>query len=252
MASESGVLPVPENKIVRKWRLQPGKMFLIDLEQGRMIDDDELKSGLANSKPYKQWIDNLRIKLDDVVAVGPGDAGETTGVSLLDRQQAFGFTQEDIKFLMAPMAAAGEEALYAGIKAMRPRGVLAEGRIDYLDLSLWDYAKEPVEEEFQGRSLMSYFADLPRGEVRVGCAGKIMTPDDARACLDQGMDYVLLGRAAILHHDWPKLAAADPHFKPIALPVSADHLRAEGLGPAFVKYMSTWKCFVAEPETEPA
>ena len=111
MASESGVLPVPENKIVRKWRLQPGKMFLIDLEQGRMIDDDELKSGLANSKPYKQWIDNLRIKLDDVAAVGSVDAGETTDVSLLDRQQAFGFTQEDVKFLMAPMAAAGEEAL---------------------------------------------------------------------------------------------------------------------------------------------
>ena len=111
MASESGVLPVPDNKIVRKWRLQPGKMFLIDLEQGRMIDDDELKSGLANSKPYKQWIDNLRIKLDDVVAASPSDAGEATGVSLLDRQQAFGFTQEDIKFLMAPMAVAGEEAL---------------------------------------------------------------------------------------------------------------------------------------------
>ncbi len=111
MASESGVLPVPENKIVRKWRLQPGKMFLIDLEQGRMIDDDELKSGLANSKPYKQWIDNLRIKLDDVATIGAVDSGESTVVSLLDRQQAFGFTQEDLKFLMAPMAAAGEEAL---------------------------------------------------------------------------------------------------------------------------------------------
>ena len=66
MASESGVLPVPENKIVRKWRLQPGKMFLIDLEQGRMIDDEELKATLANSKPYKQWIENLRIRLDDL------------------------------------------------------------------------------------------------------------------------------------------------------------------------------------------
>ena len=111
MASESGVLPVPENKIVRKWRLQPGKMFLIDLEQGRMIDDDELKSGLANSKPYKQWIDNLRIKLDDVANSGAVETGEATSVSLLDRQQAFGFTQEDLKFLMAPMAVAGEEAL---------------------------------------------------------------------------------------------------------------------------------------------
>ena len=111
MGSESGVLPVPENKIVRKWRLQPGKMFLIDLEQGRMIDDEELKSNLAQSKPYTQWIENVRVRLDDVPG---GDASVPVtdgGVSLLDRQQAFGFTQEDLKFLIAPMATAGEEAL---------------------------------------------------------------------------------------------------------------------------------------------
>lgn len=109
MGSESGVLPVPENKIVRKWRLQPGKMFLIDLEQGRMIDDEELKSSLANAKPYKQWIENLRIKLDDLSETsGDAPAGQ---IDLLDRQQAFGYTQEDIKFLMAPMATAGEEGI---------------------------------------------------------------------------------------------------------------------------------------------
>ena len=117
MASESGVLPVPENRIVRKWRLQPGKMFLIDLEQGRMVDDEELKANLANSKPYKQWIENLRIRLDDVSVcrVSGGEAEPASPspsmVSLLDRQQAFGTTQEDIKFLLAPMAQAGEEAL---------------------------------------------------------------------------------------------------------------------------------------------
>ena len=124
MGSESGVLPVPENKIVRKWRLQPGKMFLIDLEQGRMIDDEELKANLANSKPYKQWIENLRIKLDDVSFVERRSTDALTDVvakvepkrvtdqvSLLDRQQAFGFTQEDLKFLIAPMATAGEEAI---------------------------------------------------------------------------------------------------------------------------------------------
>jgi len=109
MGSETGVLPIPESKIVRKWRLQPGKMFLIDLEQGRMIDDEELKSNLASSKPYKQWIENLRIKLDDVkesTATAPA-----SNQTLLDLQQAFGTTQEDIKFLLAPMAQAGEEAL---------------------------------------------------------------------------------------------------------------------------------------------
>jgi len=116
MGSESGVLPVPENRIVRKWRLQPGKMFLIDLEQGRMIDDEELKSNIANGKPYKQWIENLRIRLDDVQALDvPADkAGVTaaaSAVALLDRQQAFGYTQEDLKFLIGPMAQAGEEAI---------------------------------------------------------------------------------------------------------------------------------------------
>ncbi|WP_332813399.1 glutamate synthase-related protein [Ramlibacter sp.] len=110
MASETGVLPVPENRIVRKWRLQPGKMFLIDLEQGRMIDDEELKATLANAKPYKQWIENLRIKLDDVPPRAIDiPVSEPTG--LLDRQQAFGYTQEDIKFLMSPMAQAGEEGI---------------------------------------------------------------------------------------------------------------------------------------------
>ncbi|MDP1136351.1 hypothetical protein Q6325_27205, partial [Klebsiella pneumoniae] len=66
MASESGVLPIPESKIVKKWRLQPGKMFLIDLEQGRIVDDEELKNPFANARPYRQWIENVRVKLDDI------------------------------------------------------------------------------------------------------------------------------------------------------------------------------------------
>ncbi|NPC55853.1 glutamate synthase-related protein [Caenimonas soli] len=134
MASETGVLPVPENKIVRKWRLQPGKMFLIDLEQGRMIDDEELKANLANSKPYKQWIENLRIKLDDL-----SDTSGTiphSDVELLDRQQAFGYTQEDIKFLMSPMAQAGEE----GIGSMGNDSPLAV--LSTKDKPLYNYFKQ--------------------------------------------------------------------------------------------------------------
>ena len=107
MASESGVLPIPDSKIVKKWRLQPGKMFLIDLDAGRIIDDKELKDTFANAKPYKQWIDSVRIKLDEI-AIEAEKREEKT--SLLDRQQAFGYTQEDLKFLMAPMAVGGEEA----------------------------------------------------------------------------------------------------------------------------------------------
>ena len=108
MASESGVLPIPDKKIVKKWRLQPGKMFLIDMEQGRIIDDKELKESLAAAKPYQEWLSRINIKLDncaEVEAVAPEAAA-----SLLDRQQAFGYTQEDIKFILEPMAKSGEEA----------------------------------------------------------------------------------------------------------------------------------------------
>jgi glutamate synthase (NADPH/NADH) large chain len=112
MASEVGVLPIPESRIVKKWRLQPGKMFLIDTEQGRIIDDAELKTQLAASHPYKEWIKRIRIRLDELVAMRAVAAGSTSAaVPLLDRQQAFGYTQEDLKLLMAPMADDGEEAI---------------------------------------------------------------------------------------------------------------------------------------------
>jgi glutamate synthase (NADPH/NADH) large chain len=108
MASESGVLPIPESKIIQKWRLQPGKMFLIDLDAGRIIGDKELKDTYANAKPYKQWISSVRVKLDELKPE-PVESGST--IPLLDRQQVFGYTQEDVKFLMSPMAASGEEAI---------------------------------------------------------------------------------------------------------------------------------------------
>ncbi|MHB1099313.1 MAG: glutamate synthase central domain-containing protein, partial [Burkholderiales bacterium] len=107
MASEMGVLNIPQGSIVKKWRLQPGKMFLIDLEAGRIIDDQEIKDTLAAQKPYGKWLDKSRLLLSDLPEV-ESETGFTA--TLLDRQQAFDYTQEDIKFLMQPMAATGQEA----------------------------------------------------------------------------------------------------------------------------------------------
>ncbi len=108
LASESGTLSIPEHRIVKKWRLQPGKMFLIDLQQGRIIEDEEIKSQLANSHPYRQWIERLRVKLESLPA--PQASGAPAfHASLLDRQQAFGWSQEDLKFVLKPMAQNGEE-----------------------------------------------------------------------------------------------------------------------------------------------
>ena len=106
MASEMGVLTFPQEKIVKKWRLQPGKMLLIDMEQGRIIDDAEVKKELATAKPYKQWIEKSRYFLSDM----PKVQGELElAADLLDTQQAFGYTQEDIKFILQPMIQNGEE-----------------------------------------------------------------------------------------------------------------------------------------------
>jgi len=106
MASEMGVLTFPQEKIVKKWRLQPGKMLLIDTEQGRIIDDDEVKTALATAKPYQEWIAKTRYFLSDMPKV---DGGLEMAASLLDLQQAFGYTQEDIKFVLQPMIDNGEE-----------------------------------------------------------------------------------------------------------------------------------------------
>jgi glutamate synthase (NADPH/NADH) large chain len=106
MASEMGVLTFPQEKIVKKWRLEPGKMLLIDMEQGRIISDAEVKKDVATAKPYKQWIEKTRYFLTDMPKV---DGELEMAAGLLDTQQAFGYTQEDIKFVMLPMVTNGEE-----------------------------------------------------------------------------------------------------------------------------------------------
>lgn len=108
MASESGVLSIAESKIIKKWRLQPGKMFLIDLEAGRIIEDTELKNTYSNAKPYKQWIKSVNVKLNKLKTI-PSD--NTPLLPLLQRQQAFGYSQEDIKFILNPMLKNAEEML---------------------------------------------------------------------------------------------------------------------------------------------
>ena len=109
MASEMGVLPMPEEKIVTKWRLQPGKMLLVDLEQRRIVSDDEIKQTLSRAHPYRAWLARRQIVLEDLKPVEP--RASRTDVPLLDRQQAFGYTQEDLTILLAPMAVTGQEAV---------------------------------------------------------------------------------------------------------------------------------------------
>ncbi len=124
--------------------------------------------------------------------------------------------------------------------------LMSGGKVDYLDLSLWDVFKAPEDPALGERSLLGWFTDLDRGSTRLGAAGKLTTGASVRRAIDEGLDFVVVGRAAILHHDLPERIAADPVFTPTPLPASVDYLRAEGLSDAFITYMRTWKGFVAD------
>ena len=125
--------------------------------------------------------------------------------------------------------------------------VMTEDKVDFLDMSLWDVFKEPEEAEYQGRTLMSYFTELDRHNTRLGVAGKIRTPQEAEATIAAGADWVMLGRAAMLQHDFPNRYRADPAFKPVEMPVPRQYLKDEGISEQFQAYIQgRWPEFFAD------
>jgi glutamate synthase (NADPH/NADH) large chain len=163
MASEMGVLNIPQHKIIKKWRLQPGKMFLIDLEQGRIIDDAEIKAELANRAPYQQWLNETQILLDNLppeIAAMPPDSG-----TLLDRQQAFGYTQEDIRVFLIPMATSGQEpvgsmGIDAALAVLSNRARLLYDYFKQGFAQVTNPAIDPIREELV-MSLVSHIGPRP-------------------------------------------------------------------------------------------
>jgi 2,4-dienoyl-CoA reductase-like NADH-dependent reductase (Old Yellow Enzyme family) len=121
-----------------------------------------------------------------------------------------------------------------------------EGNIDFLDMSLWDVFKLPEEEEHQHHSLLEHFTNLDLKDVKLTVAGNIRTGHDVKKVLEAGVDFACIGRAAILHHDFPKRVIDDLNFTPTTTPVSKDYLHNEGLGEKFIKYMQRWDGFVVE------
>jgi 2,4-dienoyl-CoA reductase-like NADH-dependent reductase (Old Yellow Enzyme family) len=131
----------------------------------------------------------------------------------------------------------------AEIRAVAARALREEG-VDYLGIAPWDVAKAAEDEEFGGRTLLSIFTDLPRGRVRLGASGKVMSAEQAAGVLEAGCGFVIIGRAAILHHDFSERVLADHAYRSPRLPVTEGYLRHEGLSPAFIAYMMNWDDFV--------
>jgi 2,4-dienoyl-CoA reductase-like NADH-dependent reductase (Old Yellow Enzyme family) len=123
--------------------------------------------------------------------------------------------------------------------------LIDEGRIDFLDISLWDSFKLPEEERFQDKSLLAHFASLDFKQVLWTVAGKIQTGKDVHKILEAGVDFVSIGRSAILHHDFPVKVMEDADFIPTNTPVSKAYLSKEGLGENFIEYMQRWPDFVS-------
>ncbi len=187
MASEVGVLDIPETKIVKKWRLQPGKMLLVDMEEGRIVDDDELKRTLAVEKPYREWMRNCRMRLEEMPEPAPAEPSE---VPLLDRQQAFGYTQEDVKILLTPMLENGEEALGsmgddAALPVLSNRPKVFYNYFKQLFAQVTNPPIDPIREELV-MSLVSFIGprpnllgiDVTEPPMRLEASQPILTPDN--------------------------------------------------------------------------
>nr|WP_269768448.1 glutamate synthase large subunit [Qipengyuania flava] len=166
LASESGVLPFDDSEITRKWRLQPGRMLLIDLEQGRIVEDEELKADLANAEPYEEWLKAAQYKLKDLDHIEP-ELSETpeAETSLLERQQAFGYTQEDIARFLEPMARGSEDPI-GSMGTDTPIAVLSDRSRLLYDYFKQNFAQvtnppiDPIREELV-MSLLSMIGPRP-------------------------------------------------------------------------------------------
>lgn len=194
-----------------------GYLLCAFLSEQRNLRDDRYGGSYENrTRIYHEVIDGIR------AATGPQFQ---LGVRLSPEKYGYGLS-EALQF-------AGE--------------LLNGGQLDYLDMSLWDSFKEPDEEAYHGKRLLDWFGALPRTGTRLGIAGKLFSTHDAQACLDAGADFVLIGRGAIIHHDFPLRALADPDFVAQRFPVSREYLASEAVGPAFADYLANgWQNYVTD------
>ncbi|HUV99226.1 MAG TPA: glutamate synthase large subunit [Gallionella sp.] len=238
MASEMGVLDIPQHKIVKKWRLQPGKMFLIDMQAGRIVDDTELKNQLAAAKPYRQWIEQSRYFLGDLPEVV---SKPKLNASLLDTQQAFGYSQEDLKFILAPMVNAGEEPT-GSMGADAALAVLSNKNRSFYDYFQQLFAQvtnppiDPIREEIV-MSLTSFIGPRPNllgieetnPTLRLEVHQPVLSNDDIAKL--RNIDQLTQGRyrSLVLDMTYPATQAAAGCEKTLkALCAAADKAVADG------------------------
>jgi len=220
MASEAGVLEIPPDRVALKGRLQPGRMFLVDTKQGRIVSDEELKTHFAAEHPYRAWLDQHHVLLENLP--DPKMPREPDHGTVLERQQAFGYTFEDLRFIVGPMATEGVQPL-GSMGTDTPLAVLSEK-----PQLLYNYFKQlfaqvtnppidPIREE-----------NITSTATMVGCRGSLLKPGPESCSLIK-LEHPLLTNEQLekLRH------VSRPGFKAATVPIlfpAADG--AKGLGPA--------------------
>jgi glutamate synthase (ferredoxin) len=206
MASEVGVLDVAPERVLQKGRLQPGRMFLVDTEEGRIVADEELKAKISAEHPYRDWLNNNLIRLADVP--DPGVLPEPTHDTILQRQLAFGYTFEDLRILMLPMARAGNEAV-GSMGTDTPLAVLSnksQPLFSYFK-QLFAQVTNPPIDCIREEIIMST-------ETAIGSEKNLLNPSPEHARL------VELKSPILTNEEFAKLKHLNmPGFKPVTIPI---------------------------------
>jgi len=187
MASETGVLDIPGDKILSRGRLQPGRMFLVDLEQHRIIPDSEIKAKVSRQRPYRHWVKDNRIELRGLLA--PSHIPSEDPEVLLRKQHAFGYTEEELKMVIAPMAIRGQEAIGsmgndAALAVLSERPQILFNYFKQLFAQVTNPPIDPLREELV-MSLMSFvgrernlLVETPEHCRQLKLHHPILTPED--------------------------------------------------------------------------
>jgi len=206
MASEVGVLDVAPDRVLQKGRLQPGRMFLIDTEEGRIVADEELKKNISTAHPYREWLDTHLVELGDLPE--PPHHQEPSHESVLQRQQAFGYTFEDLRIIMAPMARDGVEAV-GSMGTDTPLAVLSDK-----PQPLYNYFKQLFAQVTNPPIDCIREELVTSAQTTIGSERNLLKPEPESCRL------IELKTPILTNEDFAKLKHLDqPDFKSVTLPI---------------------------------
>ena len=221
----------------------------LSLDEVKMLRDDFIAGAVRSEKAGFHGVELhgahgyiiCQFLSDEVNLRDDEYGGDLEGRSRLLKEIIDGIRSEcSSDFMLGVRLSSERFGIKLGESKQLAEELMLSDKLDFLDMSLWNCFQEPQEDEFKGKTLLEHFSELNKGNTRLGVAGNIRTPQDATRAMEEGVDWVMIGRGAILHHDFPLLYEDNPEFTPSEIPVTEEYLANEGLSKKFIDYMSNW------------